>query len=117
MADKKEVTYAVFEDDGIRVKGVKEDEPAAVYNVEGQVVFVSVSQWRGSMSVDFRQVWNPPNEAGDVFVRTKKGARIPIEELDGLIEFLLACKEHPMVKAYMASIAKMKAIPRYEPKE
>ena len=69
------------------------------------------------MSVDFRQVWNPPNEAGDVFVRTKKGARIPIEGLEGLIEFLLAVKEHAMVEAYMASVARMKAIPRYEPKD
>lgn len=55
-------------------------------------VLVSVSDWRGKITIDVRQLWCPPDTPTDVFARTKRGVKVPIGELDSLIEFLLAVK-------------------------
>ena len=53
-------------------------------------VLVRLTKWKGNLRVDIRQIWSPDDN--EHFQMTKKGAAIPLADLDEVIEFLLAAK-------------------------
>lgn len=72
----------------LTVIGGTGEHPAATFKEDAaNPVLVSVSDWKDKFAVDFRELWQP-DKAKDEFARTKKGVRIPIEELGNLIDFL-----------------------------
>jgi len=68
------------------------DDSYIVVNQDAKLpTLIRLSEYRGQTRVDARQIWSPNDN--EQFVLTKKGAAFPIEDLDEVIEFLLALRE------------------------
>jgi hypothetical protein len=67
--------------------------PSRVVNEDSQSpVKIQMSDWRGELRIDIRHHFTPRN-APHKLLPTKKGASIPVEYLDDVIETLLTFKE------------------------
>lgn len=68
------------------------NDPHIVVNEDSRTpTLVRLTVYREKMRIDVRQIWSPKDS--EDFVLTKKGAIIPIEDLDEVIEFLLSARE------------------------
>ena len=68
------------------------NDPHIVVNEDARTpTLVRLTVYRDKERVDVRQIWSPNSNTD--FVLTKKGAAIPIEDLDEVIEFLLSVRE------------------------
>jgi hypothetical protein len=66
-------------------------DPFIVVNQDARTpVMVRLTEWHDHLRVDVRQIWSPKDN--EHFQMTKKGAAIPIEDIDAVIEFLLSAK-------------------------
>lgn len=67
-------------------------DPHIVVNEDSRTpTLVRLTVYREKMRIDVRQIWSPQDT--EDFVLTRRGAAIPIEDLDEVIEFLLAARE------------------------
>jgi hypothetical protein len=68
------------------------NDPHIVVNEDARTpTVVRLTEYRGTLKVDLRQIWSPDDDENFVF--TKKGAAFPVEDLDEVIEFLLSARE------------------------
>ena len=66
-------------------------DPYIIVNQDARTpVMVRLTEWKGHLRVDVRQIWSP--EDNENFQMTRKGAAIPIEDLDEVIEFMLSAQ-------------------------
>lgn len=91
----EEVLYSKFPDAGLAVDKLDPRAPAIVVAADQKhPVLVTISDWQGKYGIDVRQLYEN-KKAGKhdglpVFSRTRQGARVPIEEFEDLVEFLLS---------------------------
>jgi hypothetical protein len=73
-----------------KIAKIKND-PYVVVNENARTpTCVRLTEYRGELKVDFRQIWSPDDNENFVF--TKKGAAFPVADLDEVLEFLLSAK-------------------------
>jgi hypothetical protein len=69
-----------------------ENDPHVVVNEDARTpTLVRLTEYRGVLKIDFRQIWSPDDN--EHFVFTKKGAGFPVEDLREVIEFLLDAQD------------------------
>ena len=74
-----------------KIAKIKKD-PHIVVNEDARTpTLVRLTEYRGQLKIDVRQIWSPDDDENFVF--TKKGAAFPVEDLDEVIEFLLSARE------------------------
>lgn len=69
---------------------------------DSDCVVVSAKEWHGHLRLDVRQYWQPPAQPSNPkykpnpdghYVPTKQGAAIPVDQVEKLIEALVAWQE------------------------
>ena len=73
---------------GKQLKGVAQKDLVGVISLENpdNVIVVRLNHWKGKDSLDLRLFWHPGDEAVGLFVPTKRGVSIPVDDAERFIQ-------------------------------